>query len=33
VITDGYRTPDIAGTGSRSVDTVEMGDLVAARIS
>ena len=29
VIVAGYRTPDIAGTGSSVVDTVKMGDLVA----
>ncbi len=32
VIREGYRTPDIAGTGSSVVDTVKMGDLVAERI-
>jgi 3-isopropylmalate dehydrogenase len=32
VIRDGYRTPDIAATGSRVVDTAKMGDLVAERI-
>jgi 3-isopropylmalate dehydrogenase len=31
-IRDGYRTPDIAGTGARVVDTKRMGDLVAERI-
>jgi 3-isopropylmalate dehydrogenase len=32
VIAEGYRTPDIAGTGSKTVDTVEMGDLVAGKL-
>jgi len=32
VIVAGYRTPDIAGTGYRTVDTVKMGDAVAERI-
>lgn len=32
VITDGYRTPDIAGAGTSVVNTVKMGDLVAERI-
>jgi len=32
VIADGYRTPDIAGAGTKVVDTVKMGDLVAERI-
>jgi 3-isopropylmalate dehydrogenase len=32
VIAEGYRTPDIAGTGAQAVDTVKMGDLVAERI-
>jgi 3-isopropylmalate dehydrogenase len=32
VIADGYRTPDIAGTGSHVVDTAKMGTLVAERI-
>jgi 3-isopropylmalate dehydrogenase len=33
VIGAGYRTPDIAGTGSKTVDTVKMGDAVAERIA
>jgi 3-isopropylmalate dehydrogenase len=32
VIADGLRTPDIAGTGSKVVDTKAMGDAVAARV-
>ncbi len=32
VIRDGYRTPDIAGTGSSVVDTAKMGSLVAEKI-
>jgi 3-isopropylmalate dehydrogenase len=32
VLEDGYRTPDIAGSGDEAVGTVEMGDLVAARL-
>ena len=32
VIKDGYRTPDIAGPGSKLVDTAKMGSLVAERI-
>ena len=32
VIADGLRTPDIAGTGSKVVDTVKMGDAVAERL-
>jgi 3-isopropylmalate dehydrogenase len=32
VIADGYRTPDIASTGSQTVDTAKMGDLVAGRL-
>ena len=32
VIKDGYRTPDIAGTGAKVVDTRKMGELVAERI-
>ena len=32
VIRDGYRTPDIAATGSQVVDTAKMGTLVAERI-
>jgi 3-isopropylmalate dehydrogenase len=32
VISEGYRTPDIAGTGSKTVDTVAMGDLVAEKL-
>ncbi|MGE0572739.1 MAG: 3-isopropylmalate dehydrogenase [Dehalococcoidia bacterium] len=32
VIGEGYRTPDIAGTGSKTVNTVEMGDLVAGKL-
>jgi 3-isopropylmalate dehydrogenase len=32
VIAEGYRTPDIAGTGRKTVNTVEMGDLVAGRL-
>jgi 3-isopropylmalate dehydrogenase len=32
VISDGYRTPDIAGAGTTVVNTVKMGDLVAERI-
>jgi 3-isopropylmalate dehydrogenase len=30
VLDEGYRTPDIAGVGTRGVGTEEMGDLVAA---
>ncbi|MCC7364642.1 MAG: 3-isopropylmalate dehydrogenase [Dehalococcoidia bacterium] len=33
VIADGYRTPDIAGPGATTVDTVKMGDLVAERLA
>jgi 3-isopropylmalate dehydrogenase len=32
VIKDGYRTPDIAGTGNQVVDTAKMGTLVAERL-
>ena len=32
VIADGLRTPDIAGTGSKVIDTVKMGDAVAERL-
>jgi 3-isopropylmalate dehydrogenase len=32
VIRDGYRTPDIAGTGTTFVDTARMGTVVAERI-
>jgi len=32
VIADGYRTPDIAGTGNTVVNTMKMGDLVAERL-
>lgn len=32
VLTDGYRTSDIASGGEASVGTAEMGDLIAARI-
>ena len=32
VIEAGYRTPDIAATGSQTVDTVTMGNLVAERL-
>jgi 3-isopropylmalate dehydrogenase len=32
VLKEGYRTPDIAGPGTRDVGTEEMGDLVAARL-
>ena len=32
VLAEGYRTLDIAGSGSESVTTVEMGDLIAGRI-
>ena len=32
VIAEGYRTPDIAGTGSKTVNTVEMGNLVAGKL-
>jgi 3-isopropylmalate dehydrogenase len=32
VIKEGYRTPDIAGTGAKLVNTTKMGDLVAERI-
>ena len=32
VLEAGYRTPDIAGPGTRRVGTSEMGDLVAARL-
>ena len=32
VIRDGYRTPDIAGEGSKLVDTPRMGTLVAERL-
>ena len=31
-IRDGYRTPDIAGTGAHVVNTAKMGDLVAERL-
>jgi 3-isopropylmalate dehydrogenase len=31
-IRDGYRTPDIAGEGSKVVNTQEMGDIVAERV-
>ena len=32
VIKDGYRTPDIAGKGTKVVDTAKMGSLVAERV-
>lgn len=32
VLAEGYRTLDIAGSGSESVTTVEMGDVIAGRI-
>ncbi|MGD9002654.1 MAG: 3-isopropylmalate dehydrogenase [Anaerolineae bacterium] len=32
VLSDGYRTPDIVGPGTRRVGTEEMGDLVAAAL-
>lgn len=32
VIKDGYRTPDIAGQGTKVVDTAKMGTLVAERV-
>lgn len=33
VIAEGYRTPDIAGPDTTTVDTVKMGDLVAERLA